>query len=178
MSTLSLRDLLVRETFLARFSWAVQDYPKPDRLVGELRRELTATAADVGMRRAVADLGHPRVLAEGYLASLDRRVPRWATGATWAALAVGAVAYLLVAYAFGTLDTLEDLGGGSVTRTALGATTVYTSTASRARATRRRSASRAGSPRARTRRSTRTTSRSPVSRRPSRARRSMGGPPG
>ncbi|GCE78083.1 hypothetical protein [Cellulomonas biazotea] len=128
MSTLPLRDLLVRETFLARFSWAVQDYPKPDRLVRELRRELTATATDVGMRRAVADLGHPRVLAEGYLASLDRRVPRWATGATWAALAVGAVAYLLVAYAFGTLDTLEDLGGGSVTRTALGATTVYTST--------------------------------------------------
>ncbi|AEE45197.1 hypothetical protein [Cellulomonas fimi] len=128
MSTLTLRDLLVREAFLTRFSWAVQDYPRSERLVRDLRRELTAAADDVGVRRAVADLGHPRVLAEGYLATLDHRVPRWATGATWAALAVGAVAYLVVAYAVGTLDTLADLGGGTLTRTTLGATTVYTST--------------------------------------------------
>ena len=128
MTALSLRDRLVREAYLTRFSWAVQDHPQDRALVRDVRREVTATADQIGMRAAVAGLGHPRVLAEGYLASLDRRVPRWATGATWAALAVGAVAYLLVAYAFGTLDTLEDLGGGTVTRTALGATTVYTST--------------------------------------------------
>jgi hypothetical protein len=81
------------------------------------------------MRAAVAGLGHPRVLAEGYLAELGRRTPRWATGGVWAGLAVGALVYLAVAYALGTLDTLLDLGGGTLTRTTLGATTQYTATA-------------------------------------------------
>ena len=65
----------------------------------ELRTELTATASEVGMRQAVADLGHPRVLADAYLSELGRPVPRWTTGAVWGALAVGAVAYLAIAYA-------------------------------------------------------------------------------
>ena len=105
MST-SLRDTLVRERYLTRFSWALQDHPKDTQIVRELRTELTATAAEVGMRQAVADLGHPRVLADAYLDELGRPVPRWATGAVWGALAVGAVAYLVLAYGIGTLDTI------------------------------------------------------------------------
>ncbi|WP_315095667.1 hypothetical protein [uncultured Cellulomonas sp.] len=126
MST-SLRDSLVRERYLLRFSWAMQDFPKYKRIVREMRTELTATASEVGMRRAVADLGHPRALAEGYLGELGRPVPRWNTGAVWGSLAVGAVVYLALAYAFGTLDTLEQLGGGTVERVFLGATTTLTS---------------------------------------------------
>ncbi|GCD18699.1 hypothetical protein CTKZ_02610 [Cellulomonas algicola] len=129
MTTLSLRDRLVREAYLTRFSWAVQDHPQDRALVRDVRREVTATAEEIGMRAAVAGLGHPRVLAEGYLAELGRRTPRWATGGVWAGLAVGALVYLGFAYALGTLDTLLDLGGGTLTRTTLGATTEYTATA-------------------------------------------------
>ena len=46
-----------------------------------------------------------------------------------AALATGFLAYLAVAYSVGTLDTLEALGGGSVTTHPLGAATTFTSTA-------------------------------------------------
>jgi len=126
MST-SLRDTLVRERYLLRFSWAMQDYPRHKTVVRELRRELTATASEVGMRRAVTDLGHPRVLADGHLGELGRPVPRWTTGAVWGALALGAVVYLAMAYGFGTLDTLDQLGGGTVERVFLGATTTFTS---------------------------------------------------
>ncbi|MGY4643378.1 hypothetical protein [Cellulomonas sp. URHB0016] len=126
---LSPRDWFIREHYLARFSWAMQDYPKNARVTRELRTEVTATAAEVGMARAVQDLGHPRVLAEGYLTELGGRVPRWATGGVWGALAVGALAYLSLAYAAGTLDTLEAMGGGTVQHTAFGATTTYVSTA-------------------------------------------------
>ena len=126
---LSLRDRILRERYRLRFSWAMQDYPKNGRIVRELRTELTATAAEVGMARAVAGLGHPRVLAEGYVAELGHRLPRWGTGAVWGALAVSALVWLSWAYAAGTLDTLAAMGGGTVSHTAFGATTTYTHTA-------------------------------------------------
>jgi len=126
---ISLRDTLVRERYLLRVSWALQDFPRYRTVVRDLRTELTATASEVGMRRAVADLGHPRVLADEYLAGLSRRVPRWTTGAVWGALAVGAVVYLAMAYALGTLDTLDALGGGTVDREFLGATSTFTNDA-------------------------------------------------
>ena len=119
MST-SFRDTLIRERYLLHFDWAMQDYPKPKRIVRELRTELTATASEVGMRQAVADLGHPRVLADAYLSELGRRVPRWTTGAVWGALAIAVVMYLTVAYAIGTLDTIDQMGGGTVERVFLG----------------------------------------------------------
>ena len=122
----SLRDTLVRERYLTRLSWALQDHPRDTQIVRELRTELTATATEVGMRQAVADLGHPRVLADAYLSELGRPVPRWATGAVWGALAVGAVAYLAFAYGIGTLDTIGQMGGGTLERVFLGATTTFT----------------------------------------------------
>lgn len=122
-----LRDRARREWYLARFGWAMQDYPQRRYRVikADLRREVDVAAADVGMVQALADLGHPRVLAEGYIAELGHRVPRWASGAVAAALAAGMVLYLGMAYAFGTLDTLEALGGGTVTRFPFGAETVF-----------------------------------------------------
>ena len=122
----SLRDTLVRERYLLRFDWAMQDFPKYQPIVRELRTELTATASEVGMRQAVADLGHPRVLADAYLSGLGRPVPRWTTGAVWGALAVGAVVFLALAYGIGTLETIGQMGGGTVERVFLGATTTFT----------------------------------------------------
>jgi len=128
MST-SLRDTLARESYLTRLSWALQDHPKDKQIVRELRTELTATATEVGMRRAVAGLGHPRALADAYLGELGRPVPRWATGAVWGGLAVAAVAYLAFAYGIGTLDTIGQMGGGTLERVFLGATTTFTNDA-------------------------------------------------
>ena len=80
------------------------------------------------MRHAVADLGRPRTLADGYIAELGRPVPRWTTGAVAAGLAVLFIVYLGVAYAIGTVDTLEAMGGGTVTTYPFGAETIFTST--------------------------------------------------
>ena len=129
--SLRLPDRARREVFLMRVSWAMQDYPsKAFRgIKRELRAEITAAAAQVGMRQAITDLGHPRALAEGYTAELGRRLPRYATGAVAAVLAVGALAYLATAYAVGTLDAIEAMGGGSVTTYPLGAVATFTRTA-------------------------------------------------
>ena len=97
--------------------------------IRDSRRELTTAGADVGMRQAVTDLGHPWTLAEGYTAELGRRVPRWTTGIVAAALAVGLIIYLSLAYALGTNDTLEAMGGGTVTTYPFGAETIFTNTA-------------------------------------------------
>jgi len=45
-------DALRREAYLARFAWHMQDYPQRDyrRIRDDLRREIDAAAADVGMR--------------------------------------------------------------------------------------------------------------------------------
>ena len=121
-------DRLRLERYLLRFSWHMQDYPqRQERAVRrDLRREIRAAAADVGMTRALADLGHPHVLAEGYITALGRRLPRWTSGAVAATLAVAFLAYLGLAYGAGTLDTLEALGGGTLTTRPLGAPTTFT----------------------------------------------------
>lgn len=122
-------DVLRRETTLARFSWAVQDHPDSRELTRELRRELKATASDVGWRRALSDLGSPRTLAQGYLDELPRPVPRWSAGAVWGGIALAFALYTAMAYAFGTLDTLSELAGTealSVHRQFLGADFTYT----------------------------------------------------
>ena len=121
-----LRDTLRREVYLLRFSWAVQDFPKYVRLKRELRTELDAAAAEVGMRQAIADLGHPRVLADGYLAELDRSVPRWNTGGWWASLTICVLLALWIAFSLGAVSSLEQNGGGTSSVTFLGATTTYT----------------------------------------------------
>ena len=127
----SLTDRARREWFLFRFSWHMQDFPGKQyrQIKRDLRRELTTAGSDVGMRRVVADLGRPRTLADGYLAELGRPVPRWTTGAVAAGLAIGFIVYLGVAYSIGTIDTLEAIGGGTVTTYPFGAETIFTNTA-------------------------------------------------
>ena len=128
-ATTTPADRVRRDWYLTRLSWAMQDYPgrRLKAITRDLRAELDAAAADVGMRRALADLGHPRVLAARYEAELPRPLPRYATGALAAGLVVSALAYLFLAYSAGTLDALEALGGGTLTRYPFGAETVFTS---------------------------------------------------
>lgn len=108
---------LRREWYLFRFDWHMQDYPRKEftQIKKDLRAQLTLAALDVGTRQALRDVGHPRVLAERYIAELGTRLPRWTTGVVTAGVAVGFVMYLMMAYSFGSLDTLDALGGGSVT---------------------------------------------------------------
>ena len=124
-------DRMRREWFLLRFDWAMQDYPSraSRQIRRDLRADLEVAAAEVGMTRALHDLGHPSALADSYKEELGRPLPRYVSGAVAAGLAVGFLAYLAIAYAIGTLDTLEALGGGSVTTRPLGAATTFTSTA-------------------------------------------------
>ena len=113
-SPLSLRDQLRIEGYLLKFSWPMQDHPRKEykQIRSELRASLGAAAQDVGTERAIADLGSPFALADQYMSSLGRKLPRWNTGAIVAALAVGTMLYLAVAYVLGSLSTLESLGGG------------------------------------------------------------------
>ena len=124
---LTLRDKVALDLYLARFSWSMQDYPAQEEraIRRELRAQVLAAASDVGMPRALADLGHPYALADGYKETRDRRLPRWATGAVAAGVAVGMLLYLTMAYSFGVLDTLTALGGGTVTLDVLGTPSTF-----------------------------------------------------
>ena len=126
-----LRDRIRRDWYLTRFDWAMQDYPRKEfkRIKVDLRSELTAAAQDVGMARALVDVGHPRVLAEGYIAELGRRLPRWTSGSLAAGAAVGVVLFLMMFYSFGAMDTLEQMGGGMVVFHVLGGESTLTHTA-------------------------------------------------
>ena len=125
-----LRDRAALTTYLTRLSWAMQDYPAREwrDLRRALRADTLAAAADVGMSRALADLGHPRVLAESYLAQRPGRLPRWTAGTVAAGVTVLVLFYLAATYTFGTLDTLEQLGGGEVTRHPFGRPVTFSAT--------------------------------------------------
>lgn len=127
---MSITDHLRREWYLTRFAWHMQDYPQRTYrgIKADLRRELDVTAAQIGMAQAVRGLGSPAVLAERYRDELDRPVPRWASGAVAAALAIGLVMYLGAAYTVGALDALQSVGGGTLTTHPFGAETVMTAT--------------------------------------------------
>ena len=129
-AALSTADRIRLERYLARFAWAMQDYPGREyrRIKRELRAEITAAAADVGMAAALRDLGHPTALAEGYTATLAGRRPRFVAGAVAAGMTVGAIAFLALAYSFGVIDGLAAAGGGSASIHPLGVATTITST--------------------------------------------------
>jgi len=124
----TLRERARIARYLLDFSVPMQDYPRAEyrQIRRELRASLLAATLDVGVDQAIADLGSPRSLAEGYLAELGRRLPRWTTGAIAAALVLGALAYLTLAFTLGSLATLQAVGGGEVDLAVLGvATTVH-----------------------------------------------------
>ncbi len=125
-----LTDRLRLDWYLIRLDWHLQDYPgKAARGIRrEIKADLLSASGDVGMTTALAALGSPAVLAQGYLSALGRPRPRFTAGATAAALVIGAIWYMQIAYAIGALDTLEALGAESVTLTSLAASVTYTNT--------------------------------------------------
>lgn len=76
----------------------------------ELKDNLGEAAADVGMTRALADLGRPRVLAATYLDSEPEGRPRWVHGAVAAGVVVGVWLYATLFYTIGMLDALGSTG--------------------------------------------------------------------
>jgi hypothetical protein len=126
--TVTFADKVRREIYLSRLGDALTDYPGARGVRRELRREVTATAQERGMRAALDDLGDPRVLAAGYLAELDHPVPRWSVGAIWGALSVGALYLLVLTFWIGTLNTLEATGAETMTQPTLGGEWVFVHT--------------------------------------------------
>ncbi len=117
-----LGGLIRREWFLNKLDWGLRNLPSHDRrrIQRDLRRDVTATAAETGMRAAIADLGKSSELAHEYASGIDDAGPRYITGAKAAILTAGAILYLLMAYGMGTLDTLLAMGGGTRTTDAWG----------------------------------------------------------
>jgi hypothetical protein len=99
-----LRERLRRERFLLSLVlWLDDDYPSAERraLIGQLRGELDAAAADTSMPEAIRALGPARRLAAEYNALLDAGRPRWGLGATaasvWLLLCLAATVVFAVA---------------------------------------------------------------------------------
>ena len=130
-SRIGFADQLRLDGYLIRLDWHLQDYPqKAARAIKrEIKADLLTAAGEVGMPAALAAFGSPAVLAHGYLGELGRERPRFTAGAVAAGLSIGVVWFLQIAYAFGALDALGAVGGGTATLTALGASATYTNTA-------------------------------------------------
>ncbi len=124
-------DVLRREWYLARLDWGLRHLPSGQsrHIQRDLRRDVTATAADMGMGSALEDLGNPGALAAQYTAEMDPEGPRYGVGVVAGGIAVCVAAFLLMAYAIGTLDTLEAMGGGTRTVNLWGSETILVSTA-------------------------------------------------
>ncbi len=107
-------DLARRESYLTRLDWSLRNLPSREsrQILRDLRRDVTATAADIGMRPALSDLGTPVVLAEQYTAGIDPEGPRYGSGAIAAGATGSAIVFLLLAYAIGSGQTLAAMGGG------------------------------------------------------------------
>lgn len=102
--------------------------PRRREVLRELRTNLADAAADVGMARAIDDLGRPRVLARELVEAEPRRRPSWALGV------LGAGAVLLIAmlagmgYLSGMTDALLGVGGGTAEGSFLGIDVLTTAT--------------------------------------------------
>ena len=110
--TLSLADRWRRSWYLQRLELWLDPMPRRRRraVLGELRANLDEATADVGLERAVADLGAPRELARRYLDAETAGRPRWHQGAVAAGLLLAAWVYATFFYAVGMLDALASTG--------------------------------------------------------------------
>ncbi|MDR3360261.1 MAG: hypothetical protein LBO20_06370 [Bifidobacteriaceae bacterium] len=103
-----------RLAYLTRLSWAMPDLPAREwrAIRADLVSATDDAAREAGMRRALADLGAPGVLAARYLEASDAaRRPRWTLAGTVTALVAGAHAYLVVAFGAGMAEALNQIGG-------------------------------------------------------------------
>lgn len=79
-ATVTRADRKALRQYLRRFSWATQDYLRTPlrRIRADLRRDTLAAAGELGMDRALADLGDPRALADRFADEHGRRGVRGA----------------------------------------------------------------------------------------------------
>lgn len=114
-TTLTLTDRLRRWSYLQDVELWLDPMPGRRRreVIRDLRANLADAASDVGMRRAIDDLGRPRALARAYVDGEPRRRPIWTVGV----LAAGGVLLLaelvLLGYLGGMTDALLSSGGGT-----------------------------------------------------------------
>jgi hypothetical protein len=128
---LRLIDRIRRDWYVLKVDFHAQDVPGGYRkgLRRELRSDLTAAAADVGMSKAVEDLGPASALAHQFKLAEGRKLPHVWTGIITFTIITYAWAGMMMATVNALTDAAEQLGGGrnvDVQSTWLGATATVT----------------------------------------------------
>jgi hypothetical protein len=111
-----LTDRLSREWYVLKVDFLAQDVPsgyrKERRL--ELRSDLTAAAADVGIAQAVRDLGPASVLAHQLNQAEGRKLPHVWTGVITFTIILYAWAGMMMATTYALIEAASQLGGKRV----------------------------------------------------------------
>jgi hypothetical protein len=107
-----------RSWYLQRVELWLDPMPRRRRraVLAELRANLDAASADVGLDAALVGLGSPRQLAGQYLDGEPQPRPRWHQGAVAASLVLAAWVYATLFYTLGMLDALDSTGTASAAR--------------------------------------------------------------
>lgn len=113
---LRLTDRLRRNWYVTKIDFLAQDVPGGYRraMRRELRSDLAAAAADVGMSQAVRDLGPASVLAHQLKLAEGRKLPHVWTGVITFAIILYAWAGMTMATAYALLEAASQLGGDRV----------------------------------------------------------------
>jgi len=111
---LTLRDRLRREWYVTKVDFLAQDVPSGFRkeLRRDLRADLGAAAADVGMPQAVRDLGPASALVHQFKQAEGRKLPHLWTGVLAFAIVLSAGAGMMLATLNGLIEAATQLRGG------------------------------------------------------------------
>jgi len=113
---LRLTDRLQRDWYVFKVEFLAQDVPSGYRKERrrELRSDLGAAAADVGMSRAVRDLGPASVLAHQLKLAEGRKLPHVWTGMITFTIILYAWAGMVMATTYALIEAASQLGGDRV----------------------------------------------------------------
>lgn len=113
---LRLTDRLQRDWYVCKVDFLAQDVPsgyRKDRR-RELRSDLTAAAADVGMAQAVRELGQASVLAQQLRLAEGRKLPHVWTGVVTFVVLLYAWAGMMMATTSALVEAASQLGGDRI----------------------------------------------------------------
>jgi len=110
---LSLIDQIRREWYVSKVDFLAQDVPGGYRkgMRRELRADLAAAAAQIGMSQAVEDLGPAAALAQEYKRAEGRVLPHWWTGVIVFAIVFYFWVGTLLSMAYGMSEAAQQLAG-------------------------------------------------------------------
>jgi hypothetical protein len=113
---LRLTDRLRRNWYMTKIDFLAQDVPGGYRraMRRELRSDLAAAAADVGMSQAVRDLGPASVLAHQLKLAEGRKLPHVWTGVITFTIILYAWAGMIMATMYALIEAAIQLGGDRV----------------------------------------------------------------